>query len=184
MCHFLYGPCLIIGGSLFLCISGNNPVKYVPAATKNFWRRRFLCGPCRVKESRWLFLPRTSCFIYDFEAYVSDLTAFVSVLNNATYYSIRFETICRPTYLHVVREKQFLHTRNSFIQAYCLQCKGMEFENFFLLVRKNLHGAQSFIIILTQLVRKFCAWSFYFESYLNVITSWLLTVARIFIYFK
>jgi hypothetical protein len=29
--------------------------KDVPAATKNSWRRCFLCGPCPVKESRQFF---------------------------------------------------------------------------------------------------------------------------------
>jgi hypothetical protein len=26
------------------------------------WTCRFQCGPCRIKESRRLVLPRTSCF--------------------------------------------------------------------------------------------------------------------------
>jgi hypothetical protein len=30
---------------------------------KLFWTRRFPCGSCRIKESRRLVLPRTSCFI-------------------------------------------------------------------------------------------------------------------------
>jgi hypothetical protein len=34
--------------------------KYVTAAMKNCWKRRFLCGPSSIK-SRRLVLPRTSC---------------------------------------------------------------------------------------------------------------------------
>jgi hypothetical protein len=34
--------------------------KHVPAAKRNSWRRRFLCGPLSIKKSR-LFLPRISC---------------------------------------------------------------------------------------------------------------------------
>jgi hypothetical protein len=35
---------------------------HVPAAAKNCWRRRFLCGSHRVKESRLLVLPRISYY--------------------------------------------------------------------------------------------------------------------------
>jgi hypothetical protein len=28
---------------------------------KKCWRRRFICGPCRNKNCRWLVFPRTSC---------------------------------------------------------------------------------------------------------------------------
>jgi hypothetical protein len=31
------------------------------ATIKNCWTWRFQCGPCRIKESRRLVLPRTSC---------------------------------------------------------------------------------------------------------------------------
>jgi hypothetical protein len=30
-------------------IAGQRFGKHVPAATKNSWRRRFLCGPCHIK---------------------------------------------------------------------------------------------------------------------------------------
>jgi hypothetical protein len=33
------------------------------ATKRNCWTRRFLCGPCRMKESRRLVLPRTSCLL-------------------------------------------------------------------------------------------------------------------------
>jgi hypothetical protein len=42
--------------------------KYVPGATKNCWRRRFQCGPCRIKESRRLVLPKTSWFLFVLQA--------------------------------------------------------------------------------------------------------------------
>jgi hypothetical protein len=48
--------------------------KHVPAATKNCWRRRFLCGPCRIKESRRLVFPRTPCFRVKF--HVSTITSY------------------------------------------------------------------------------------------------------------
>jgi hypothetical protein len=35
-------------------------VENFPAATKNCWRRCFLCGPCRIKGNWRLVLPRTS----------------------------------------------------------------------------------------------------------------------------
>jgi hypothetical protein len=33
-----------------LFVAGQRSGKHVPASTKNCWRRRFLCGPCRIKE--------------------------------------------------------------------------------------------------------------------------------------
>jgi hypothetical protein len=41
--------------SLWVCLCiplsllGNGSCKHVPAAMKNCWRRRFLCGPCYIK---------------------------------------------------------------------------------------------------------------------------------------
>jgi hypothetical protein len=32
------------------------------ATIENCWTRRFQCGPCRIKESRRLALPRPSCY--------------------------------------------------------------------------------------------------------------------------
>jgi hypothetical protein len=31
---------------------------------EEFWTRRFQCGPCRIKESGRLVLPRTSCYFF------------------------------------------------------------------------------------------------------------------------
>jgi hypothetical protein len=52
--------CLWVCLCILLSLLGNNLVKDFPAATKNFWRRRFQCGPCHIKGSRRLILPRTS----------------------------------------------------------------------------------------------------------------------------
>jgi hypothetical protein len=101
-------PCLIIEESLFICIPlslpGNNP-------TMKFPRQRRIVGDvvfCAVHDmSRKVDeypLHRNSCLISDFEEDANDLTAFVSVLNCANFYSIHnfvifyfafsFETRC------------------------------------------------------------------------------------------
>jgi hypothetical protein len=51
--YFLCGPCLIEGESVsrsvYPCIVVRQQLcNDVPAATKNCWRRRFLCGLCRI----------------------------------------------------------------------------------------------------------------------------------------
>jgi hypothetical protein len=63
---YLCGPFRIKEESLGLSVyppivARHWPGKHVPAAMKNCWRRRFLCGPCHIKESRRLVIPRTSC---------------------------------------------------------------------------------------------------------------------------
>jgi hypothetical protein len=57
---------------IYMCIPlsllGNGSVKTLPLQRihkqqyKTFWTHRFLCGPCRIKESRGLVLPGSSCF--------------------------------------------------------------------------------------------------------------------------
>jgi hypothetical protein len=48
-----------------LCIQisllGNDSVKTFPLQRRIFWRRRFLCSPCRIKGKQAIFLSRTSC---------------------------------------------------------------------------------------------------------------------------
>jgi hypothetical protein len=56
---------------VYMCIPlsllGNDPARTSPRQRihtqqyKNCWMRRFLCGPCIIKERRWLVFPRTSC---------------------------------------------------------------------------------------------------------------------------
>jgi hypothetical protein len=76
MAYFLnlpISPCVYMYSSLSLL--GNDSVK-IPLSLigsdlqrqwihtqkqNNFWTRRFLCCPYRVKESRWLVPSRTSC---------------------------------------------------------------------------------------------------------------------------
>jgi hypothetical protein len=59
------------------------PGKHVPTATRNCWRRRFLCGPCRIKVNRRLVLTRTYCTFMD---YVMKLS--VPSLNFCTIYGM------------------------------------------------------------------------------------------------
>jgi hypothetical protein len=37
--------------------------KHIPAVMKNCWKCRFLWGPCHIKESRRLILPRTLYYV-------------------------------------------------------------------------------------------------------------------------
>jgi hypothetical protein len=52
-----------------LTLVGNGSVRTLPRQRihrkqyKNCWTRPFLCDPWLMKESMWLVLPRTSCFI-------------------------------------------------------------------------------------------------------------------------
>jgi hypothetical protein len=51
--------------------------KDIPATTKNCWRRRFICGPWRVKVSRRLILHRICCF-----SYVEEIRGFITQCNS------------------------------------------------------------------------------------------------------
>jgi hypothetical protein len=64
-------PPMLLGNStvkLPLSLLGNGSVETLPRQRihmeqqKNWWTRHSHCGPCRIKESRQLVLPRTSCF--------------------------------------------------------------------------------------------------------------------------
>jgi hypothetical protein len=43
-------PSICVCISIPLIVARQRPGRHVPAAKKNCWRRRFLCGPCRTEE--------------------------------------------------------------------------------------------------------------------------------------
>jgi hypothetical protein len=68
VCLYVYSLSLLGNGLVKIPLSflGNSSLKILlrqrihTQQYKHFWTRSFLCGPCRIKESRWLVLPRTS----------------------------------------------------------------------------------------------------------------------------
>jgi hypothetical protein len=56
--------------------------KHVPAATKNYWRVLFYAVHVVSKESRWLVLPRTSCFCFKYNIYVHIIVWKVSIIRH------------------------------------------------------------------------------------------------------
>jgi hypothetical protein len=47
-----------------LIVATQRLAKHVPAATNNWWRRRFLCGPCRIKGKQAISSSRSFLFQY------------------------------------------------------------------------------------------------------------------------
>jgi hypothetical protein len=70
VCLYVYSLPLLGNGSVKIPLSllGNGSTKTLTLQRiqmqqkKNYWARRFLCGPCRIKERRRLVLPITSFF--------------------------------------------------------------------------------------------------------------------------
>jgi hypothetical protein len=64
----------VCGSVYTLLVARQRLGKHAPAATKNYWRRRFLCGPCRVKRKyvisssqNFLFpfiLLKSNCYVF------------------------------------------------------------------------------------------------------------------------